>query len=301
MSTKIIVRFERPIIDGAKPGTRLVSAWEPDTTGWVSAPDDALVIFGSPRFSLIEKWLSIWPIVGPVFISTLFETIHQKQRPVAYGSVVRLVAANRPKRSSMWDGGAIEAVILHVFLEERAGRPEICAFSTDLSRNTPGDVMAFWASCVARLGTDKVEIRDEAARRALQFIASKDDKSIGSNRVGAISTKEGALEAVTPPPLGEQRLPPPLPSEQRPPPLLHQETPAKDSGNKTVGEVMVAFMLQHEEELRKTEMSGLVALDLMRGIINSNFSEEALRKALQYPNFKIRTLMEKFVAEFGNR
>lgn len=69
-------------------------------------------------------------------------------------------------------------------------------------------------------------------------------------------------------------------------------------GQKTVGEIVSQFILKNKAELKKTEMSGLVVIDLIRGIVNSNFSEDKIRDGLQHPNPKIRQLIEGFIREF---
>jgi hypothetical protein len=160
---KLQVSFLKPIIDEAQNDRQVVCPWEPHTFGWIGMEDDTLVIFGSSRFSFIERWLSLG-VIGDIFIRTLFSSIREKAYRVPYKSISKIVAATRPQRSSAWDGGDTECGIIHIMINESGKPQEVCAFTTS---GTNADLSAFWDSCSNRLGAEKLDIRDEKMRRIL--------------------------------------------------------------------------------------------------------------------------------------
>jgi hypothetical protein len=59
---KLSVMFCNPIIAEATSDKSVTCPWEPKSTGWIEVGDEALVITGSNRLSLVERWLSLGPI-----------------------------------------------------------------------------------------------------------------------------------------------------------------------------------------------------------------------------------------------
>jgi len=114
----------------------------------------AVVICGSSRLSFVERWLSLGPI-GEIFIKSLFTSLRQKPRPIPYPSVVKLVAATRPRRSSAWDGGDTECGIVHILIGDSGIPTEVCAFSfssVEIRRSNGAAPRTFWDLCLSRLG-----------------------------------------------------------------------------------------------------------------------------------------------------
>jgi len=169
IAIKLRVIFHKPIIKETISKPKVTSSWEPETYGWVSVEDNGLTIFGSSKFSLLEKSLSGMPFFGPVFIKTLFSSIRDKKRNVPYKNIYKLVAATRPHRSSMWDGGDTECGIIHILFESTKKRSDVCAFSESTVLNHTTILSAFWKSCSIKLGADKLDIRDEAIKKTLQI------------------------------------------------------------------------------------------------------------------------------------
>lgn len=160
MEKEFKVQFEKPIIKDFSGNKRLNNSWEPISWGFVTIKDDGISIFGPSSFSFIERWFSGFPIVGPILIHTLFETIRQKNRHIPCESIAKVIAATRPKRSSFWDGGDSEAGLIHILIEEKSKEPEVCAFSIR-------EAAAFWNSCSNQFGFDKMEVRDEKMKSIL--------------------------------------------------------------------------------------------------------------------------------------
>ncbi|MGB8953442.1 MAG: hypothetical protein WCC06_12350 [Candidatus Aminicenantales bacterium] len=168
IAIKLKVIFHKPIIKETISKSKVISSWEPETFGWVLAEDNGLTIYGSSKFSLLEKSLSGFPFFGPVFIKTLFSTIRDKKRFVPYKNIYRLVAATRPQHSSLWNGGDTECGIIHILFESSGRRSDVCAFSLNIgSQDT--DLPAFWKFCSVKLGADKLDIRDEVIKKTLQI------------------------------------------------------------------------------------------------------------------------------------
>jgi hypothetical protein len=104
-----------------------------------------------------------------VFIKTLFTSLREKARPVPYKSVVKLVAATRPHRPSAWDGGDTECGIVHILIGDSSKHSEVCVFSSAEIEQSKGAAMRnFWRLCMNRLGPEKLDIRDDAMRLALE-------------------------------------------------------------------------------------------------------------------------------------
>lgn len=168
IAIKLSVLFHKPILKGTISNPKVISSWEPETYGWVSLGESGLTIFGPSKFSQLEKYLSIFPIIGPVFIKTLFSSIRDKERNVPYKNISKLVAMTRPLRSSMWDGGDSECGIIHILFKSSNNSSDVCAFSENIgSHNTKLSV--FWKLCYIKLGADKLDIRDEAIKKTLQI------------------------------------------------------------------------------------------------------------------------------------
>lgn len=66
---------------------------------------------------------------------------------------------------------------------------------------------------------------------------------------------------------------------------------------KTIVTVLREIVIEFGSDDRLTGTQKAQLLDLLRNIYNSNFSEGSIRAALQYPNVRIRSYVEKFLNE----
>jgi hypothetical protein len=66
---------------------------------------------------------------------------------------------------------------------------------------------------------------------------------------------------------------------------------SSSGGGTTVAMILIRFLGE-----MKDEMSG-EALDAIRAICNSNFSQSEIQKGLNHPNYKVRRVCEKFLQE----
>jgi len=76
-----------------------------------------------------------------------------------------------------------------------------------------------------------------------------------------------------------------------------------DNNQKTVGEVLVKFLLKHEQELKEADDATVAVevMDALTSIINSNFAKDKIQQGLQHRNYEVRALIREFLSDSAGK